>query len=294
MGVIAPRRTDPESRYVSDELHIPYSTGMLGSFSAYRVPSLHASRYREFVAKFSLPAHAVDDIVGAAPVAVRRPISRPYGPMSASDRPLRAAVRRPSGEGNVLGGLRLDAPGGAGALAEAARKLGMSEQDILDLALARSAWRSMVSVRLGAGNVRLAWSKIPMPALMNLSELAQASAFACVDRERILHDDSAPTVLERADGNWGPMARRMGVVGLGRGGAVRRSETFFIPIASCLQGTILASTPARPPTAGSVARGHKTFWLSAAATLGRDEMSHRGEMVTMIARFAPDESGAPI
>jgi hypothetical protein len=31
------------------------------------------------------------------------------------------------------------------------------------------------------------------------------------------------------------------------GGAVRRSETFIIPIASCLQGTILAPTPARPP-----------------------------------------------
>ena len=31
------------------------------------------------------------------------------------------------------------------------------------------------------------------------------------------------------------------------GDAVRRSETFTIPIASCLQGTILAPTPARPP-----------------------------------------------
>jgi hypothetical protein len=31
------------------------------------------------------------------------------------------------------------------------------------------------------------------------------------------------------------------------GGAVRRSETFFIPIASCLQGTILVPTPARLP-----------------------------------------------
>jgi hypothetical protein len=45
-------------------------------------------------------------------------------------------------------------------------------------------------------------------------------------------------------------------VGLGRGGAVRRSEFFIIPIASCLQGTILAPTPARPPTDGSVAHGH--------------------------------------
>jgi hypothetical protein len=40
------------------------------------------------------------------------------------------------------------------------------------------------------------------------------------------------------------------------GGAVRRSETFIIPIVSCLQGTILAPTPARLPTAGSVAHGH--------------------------------------
>ena len=32
------------------------------------------------------------------------------------------------------------------------------------------------------------------------------------------------------------------------GGAVRRSETFtIVPIASCLQGTILAPTQARPP-----------------------------------------------
>jgi hypothetical protein len=49
---------------------------------------------------------------------------------------------------------------------------------------------------------------------------------------------------------------------------VRRSETFIIPIASCLQGTILAPTPARLSTAGSVAHCHLTFWLSAAATLG--------------------------
>ena len=53
----------------------------------------------------------------------------------------------------------------AGALAVAARRLGMSEEDIFDLALARSAWRSMVAVRLGAGHARLAWSKTPMPAL---------------------------------------------------------------------------------------------------------------------------------
>jgi hypothetical protein len=40
-----------------------------------------------------------------------------------------------------------------------------------------------------------------MTALTNLPELTHASAFAGVDRERILYDDSAPTALERADGN---------------------------------------------------------------------------------------------
>jgi PAB1-binding protein PBP1 len=46
------------------------------------------------------------------------------------------------------------------------------------------------------------------------------------------------------------------MVGLGRGGAMRRSVPFIIPISSCPQGTILAPTPARLPTAGSVAHGH--------------------------------------
>jgi hypothetical protein len=41
---------------------------------------------------------------------------------------------------------------GEGALAEAARRTGMLEADVLYLALTRSAWKSMVAVRLGAGN----------------------------------------------------------------------------------------------------------------------------------------------
>jgi hypothetical protein len=86
----------------------------------------------------------------------------------------------------------------------------MSEADVLDLALARSAWKSTVAVRLGAGNARLKWSKTQLPALENLGELRQAAAFGAVDRARIFLDDSAPTALERADGNWGPAVRRIG------------------------------------------------------------------------------------
>ncbi len=96
------------------------------------------------------------------------------------------------------------------ALAEAARRAGLSEADVLDLALARSAWKSTVAVRIGAGNARLKWSKTPLPALENLAELRHSAAFSAVDRARIFLDDSAPTALEHADGNWGPAVRRLG------------------------------------------------------------------------------------
>ena len=124
-------------------------------------------------------------------------LSPPSGRRARGEEPA-AAKRRARG-----------APSG-GALAEAARRTGMSEQDVLDLALARSAWRSMVTVRLGAGSARLKWSRTPLPALENVSELGHASAFDVPGRSRILLDDSAPTALERADGNWGPAVRRLG------------------------------------------------------------------------------------
>jgi hypothetical protein len=54
------------------------------------------------------------------------------------------------------------------ALAEAASRTGMSEYDVLDLALARSAWKSTVAVRPCEGNARLKWPKTPLPALENL------------------------------------------------------------------------------------------------------------------------------
>jgi hypothetical protein len=78
--------------------------------------------------------------------------------MSAYGHPPRVTARRP-GEAGARAGLCAQDSGSSGALAAAARQLGMSEQDIFDLALARSAWRSMVAVRLGAGNARLSWSR---------------------------------------------------------------------------------------------------------------------------------------
>ena len=139
-GTSVQRRSD--AVFVSDDLHIPYSTGLLGSFSPYRSSALPATllcfecqavqhhyatecpsrfvrvrgeappgwrvdgpgraakddaawngaeltdaaraRYRDFVAKFSLPPHGafpitVDEIAGPVPVSARRPIPRPGG-----------------------------------------------------------------------------------------------------------------------------------------------------------------------------------------------------------------------
>jgi hypothetical protein len=76
----------------------------------------------------------------------------------------------------------------------------MSESDVLDLGLARSAWKCTVAVRLGACNARLKW----LPALENLGELRHAAAFGAVDRAHILLDDSAPSAHGHADGNWVP------------------------------------------------------------------------------------------
>ena len=54
-----------------------------------------------------------------------------------------------------------------------------------------------MAVRLGAGRVRLNWSKAPLIALVNLDELSNAAAFSAVNKERVLLNDSAPTALER-------------------------------------------------------------------------------------------------
>jgi hypothetical protein len=185
--------------------------------SAWNVPELTGSaraRYREFITRSRFHRTSPSLLPWRTSSALRR---RPIGGQSPArgggeaDERTRATSSG-CGSAAAQGGQGTGRPGSAapssGALAVAARQLGMSEQDIIDLALARSARRSMVVVRLGTGHALLAWSKTPMPALSNLAELGHASAFAGVDRERILYDDSAPTELERADGNWGAVARR--------------------------------------------------------------------------------------
>jgi hypothetical protein len=85
----------------------------------------------------------------------------------------------------------------------------MSEEQVLELALARSAWKSMVVVQLMAAGTQLDWSRTPLPAIVNLEAVRAASIFSGVDTHKIFLNDTAPTALERASGNWGPAVRSL-------------------------------------------------------------------------------------
>ena len=128
--------------------------------------------------------------------------------MSAPRRPPSSSGRRSRGGGSASE-RRPPHPPNESALATAARQTGMSEQEVLDLALARSAWKSLVAVRLMAPGASLEWSRTPLPALVNLETVRDARAFDGLDKGRLLGNDAAPTALERANGNWGPAVRRL-------------------------------------------------------------------------------------
>jgi hypothetical protein len=81
--------------------------------------------------------------------------------MSAPGRPSSSSVRCSRGGGNAVAERRSRGAPLGDALAEVARRTGMSEADALDRVLARSAWKSTVAVRIGAGTSRLKWSKTP-------------------------------------------------------------------------------------------------------------------------------------
>ena len=129
--------------------------------------------------------------------------------MSAPRRPPPSRGRRSRGGGIAAAERRSGRPAGESALTTAARKTGMSEQEVLELALARSAWKSMVAIRLNEPGARLEWSRTPLPAIVNLETVRDAAIFGGADRSRLFQNDSAPTALERASGHWGPAVRRL-------------------------------------------------------------------------------------
>jgi len=87
----------------------------------------------------------------------------------------------------------------------------MSPEGLRDLAAARSAWKSLVAINLGAPrSTSPAWSATPLPTLSNIGALSGAAAFLGLDAHRLLHNDSAPTTLEASDGNWGAAQAALG------------------------------------------------------------------------------------
>ena len=123
-----------------------------------------------------------------------------------------ATTRRPRG-GTAPILARQPAPARLGPPDAAAsrRAPGTTAANLRDLAIARAAWKQMVLVRLGAPrDIPPSWSSTPLPALSNIDAFTCASAFTGLDAHRLLHNDSAPTVLEVADGNWGAAQAALG------------------------------------------------------------------------------------
>ena len=75
----------------------------------------------------------------------------------------------------------------------------------------QAAFRSAVLLRLGAGFGNLAkWSRSNgMPFLTNLPDLVGSPAFAAPNAPEVLLNQSKPTVLEQAGGNWARAAQAM-------------------------------------------------------------------------------------
>ena len=102
-----------------------------------------------------------------------------------------------------------------GSGATARQPPGMSPEGLRDLAAARSAWKSLVAINLGAPrSTSPAWSATPLPTLSNIGALSGAAAFLGLDAHRLLHNDSAPTMLEASDGNWGAAQAALGAPSL--------------------------------------------------------------------------------
>ena len=70
------------------------------------------------------------------------------------------------------------------------------------VASSKQAFKSTVAVRLGLEAARrIRWARGPLPVIANLRDVRSAHIFDGLDRSRLLDDVSAPTALERADGD---------------------------------------------------------------------------------------------
>ena len=84
-----------------------------------------------------------------------------------------------------------------------------------ELDSAKHAWRTLVTVRLGAAcATTLRWRSGPLPAIANVHVIARAHAFDGLDLRPLLLNVSEPTALERGDGSWQGAVRGLGGPGL--------------------------------------------------------------------------------
>ena len=80
----------------------------------------------------------------------------------------------------------------------------------------RAAWRAHIRLQLGAaceGHVRWSGGRA-MPVLDNVEVIRRAHAYDGMDLRPLLLDVSAPTALERGDGNWDTALHGLGGLGL--------------------------------------------------------------------------------
>jgi hypothetical protein len=142
--------------------------------------------------------------------------------MSVPGRPHRASVWRPPGEVKALEG---SAAPTSGALALAARQLGMSEQDIFDLALARSAWPAQHGRGASGGRPHL--SCMVQDPDAGAHEPCGAGARVCLRRRRPGAYSLRRLGANGAGKDWGTVARRLGAQGGGTGATVASLASEF-------------------------------------------------------------------
>ena len=136
------------------------------------------------------------------------------------------------------------------ALAEAARRTGI-EADVLDLVLARSAWKSTVAVRPCAGNARLEWPKTLLPALEHLSELRRAATFGSSTARVSFSTTRHPPRLSTLTATGAPPYRGSAVTmhppghRAGAGGGLRQAPRAVVPAAAHAGGLLAGAAAGR-------------------------------------------------
>ena len=177
--------------------------------------------------------------------------------MSAPRRPPSTSTRRSRGGASADDERRAAQPAGESVLVVSALRACITEADVLDLAVALSAWRSMVTVHLSAGGVRLSWSKT-LRSSARADQPGLVAACRCLSRDR----------------TGAHPHRRLGTDGPGAGGrqlGARRSESLaarsWVWMSRCKRWPLRSTSTSRLRVA-SRARGRITGGRGASSSRG--------------------------